>query len=312
MHSPLKAGIVPSVSITYPIATYGSIAVAIAWLALHLGVRAWRVRSKLPAEERYRRSKFASTVAFVVAIIAVALLWARLLQHKGTFFGLLGAGLAVALREPLLALAGRVAIFAGHMYNVGDRIEISKMSGDVIDVGLFYTRLMEVGNWIHADQATGRILQFSNSIIFVNPVFNYTQNFNYLWDEITLPVTYASDIGAAKQLMLSAADEYTNAFLHTAEEALERLQSSFIVPKVELKPAVFTEVTDNYVKLNLRYIVDPRKRRVAKSFLWDHILPQVRANKDIQMGSSTMDLSVKVDREPQEFEDKHHSGLRAA
>ena len=304
--------IVPKVSITYPIATYGTIGVVGLWLVTHLLIKAWRAQSKLPGEERYRRAKFASTIAFILAVVAAALFWARLLQHKGTFFGLLGAGLAVALREPLLALAGRIAIFAGHMYNVGDRIEISKMSGDVIDVGLFYTRMMEVGNWIHADQATGRILQFSNSIIFANPIFNYTQNFNYLWDEIMLPVKYASDLDSAKELMLRAADEYTETFLHGAEEELEKLGNSFVVPKFDLKPAVFTDVTDNYVRLNLRYIVDPRKRRIAKSFLWDRILPEVRANEGIQLGSSTMDLSVKMERDADEVEKKDHGPRLAA
>src|SRR5438045_439235 len=94
------------------------------------------------------------------------------LAAEGTFLGLLGAGLAIALREPLLSVAGRVAIFAGKMYSVGDRIQLETMSGDVIDVGFFYTRMMEIGNWIGGDQVSGRIVQLPNSKIFGNPIFN--------------------------------------------------------------------------------------------------------------------------------------------
>jgi small-conductance mechanosensitive channel len=301
------------VAITYPVATYGTIAVAVIWFVVHLGLRAWMRSSKLNGPERYRRGKFASTIVFLAAVVSVGFLWARLLQHKGTFFGLIGAGIAIALREPLLALAGRLAIFAAHMYTVGDRIEINQMTGDVIDVGLFYTRLMEVGNWIHADQATGRITQFSNSIIFANSIFNYTQNFNYIWDEIMLAVTYDSDIEEAKNVLLRAADEYTRQFLDKAQEQLERMRHSFLVPAVELKPSVFMEVTDNYFKLNLRYIVDPRKRRAAKDFLWHHILPAVQSNSDLQMGSSTMDLTVHgEDGSPQRATEDHEREKRAA
>ena len=128
----------------------------------------------------------------VLGAVAIVGLWSKALPHTSTFLGLIGAGLAIALREPLLSIAGRLAVFAGHMYSVGDRIEINKMSGDVIDIGFFYTRMMEIGNWVKGDQYSGRIIQFANAQIFGTAVFNYTQNFSYIWDEIKLPITYAS------------------------------------------------------------------------------------------------------------------------
>jgi len=79
--------------------------------------------------ERYRRRNFFSTIIVFVAAAAIALLWAHTLKAKGTFLGLLGAGLAVAPREPLLSLAGRLAVFSGHMYTAGDRIELQQMTG---------------------------------------------------------------------------------------------------------------------------------------------------------------------------------------
>jgi small-conductance mechanosensitive channel len=245
-------------------------------------------------EEAYRRRKFLTTIVAVIAFLAIGVLWARLLQQKGTVLGLLGAGLAVALREPLLSIAGRIAIFAGHMYSVGDRIEINKISGDVVDVGFFYTRMMEIGNWIRADQATGRIVQFSNSIVFANHVYNYTQNFSYLWDEVQLVITYGSDVKRASQILLEAGECYSREFMNKAEQDLERMQHNFLVPKFELKPAVYMKVTDNWVELTMRYIVDPKKRRAASTFIYGKILEAVQSSGSITIASTTMNVTVQT------------------
>ncbi|MFL6299064.1 MAG: mechanosensitive ion channel family protein [Terriglobales bacterium] len=276
----------------YPVATIGTAAAIVAaFLVYFIGVQIIN-RRELHPPDQYRLRKTLMTLDVIFVVLAIALLWARLLQHTGTFLGLIGAGVAVALRDPLLSIAGRIAIFAGHMYTVGDRIEISKMSGDVIDVGFFYTRLLEIGNWIGGDQATGRVVQFSNNVVFGNPVFNYTQNFSYIWDEVKLPIKYSSNVQAATEIMMRAASEYTKKFLHKAEADLEQMQKSFLVPKVELKPAVFLKVTDNWVELAMRYIVDPKKRRAAGSFIYTKIFDAIEGRQDIQIASSTMEVTV--------------------
>lgn len=278
-------------NLPYPYAILGSIAILVLGFALKATVDAFIRRVKDP-QERYRKHQYLNTALFVIGAMGVAVLWGRLIPNKSTFFGILGAGLAIALREPLLSVAGRIAIFAGHMYSVGDRIELNKISGDVIDVGFFYTRMLEIGNWISSDQSTGRIVQFSNSQIFGAPVYNYAQNFSYLWDEVTLPITYGSNIEAAKQIMLEAGEEYTREFMKKAENEIELMRHSFLVPKVELKPQVFTTFDSNYVTVWMRYIVDPKQRRAAKTFLSEHMLRSIRKRNDIQFGSTTQDLTL--------------------
>jgi small-conductance mechanosensitive channel len=259
-------------------------------------------------QERYRRHQYLNTAILVLGAVAIAILWGRLISNKSTFFGILGAGLAVALREPLLSIAGRIAIFAGHIYSVGDRIEINKIGGDVIDVGFFYTRMLEIGNWITADQATGRIVQFSNSQIFGTPVYNYTQNFSYIWDEVQLPTTYSSNIDAGSRIMMEAGEEYTREFLKKAESELARMRHNFLVPSVELKPHVYITFDSNYVTLTMRYIVDPKARRAAKSYLFEHMLAKLRERHDIDFGSTTQDLTLHgkldIDRQATERSDR--------
>ena len=278
--------------LAHPVSVFGTLGVlVVGWIVLALGHK-FSQRAPNP-KEQYRRQRLLSTLVVVLGGAIIIGLWAKLLPHASTFLGLIGAGLAVALREPLLSIAGRIAIFFAHMYTAGDRIEINKLSGDVIDVGFFYTRMMEIGNWIGGDQYSGRIIQFANAQVFGASVFNYTRNFAYIWDEIKLPITYASNTKLATEILKSVGGEYTREFMHDAEPQIEKMQRIFMVPRFEVEPVVFMKVTDNWVELTLRYLVDPKKRRAASSYMFGQIFQQIREHKDIEIASSTMTLTLQ-------------------
>jgi small-conductance mechanosensitive channel len=277
----------------HPISVFGTLGVlVVGWAAIAIAGKWIEAHAPNPQEE-YRRRRLLTTIIVVVGGAIIIGLWAKLLPHASTFLGLIGAGLAVALREPLLSIAGRIAIFVGHMYTAGDRIEINKLSGDVIDVGFFYTRMMEIGNWIGGDQYSGRIIQFANAQIFGASVFNYTRNFAYIWDEIKLPITYASNVKAATEMLKSVGGEYTREFMKDAEPQIERMQRIFMVEKFEVQPTVFMKVTDNWIELTLRYLVAPRKRRAAASYIFSEIFRRIQERKDIEIASSTMALTIQ-------------------
>lgn len=286
------------VHLDYPIATVGTAIVLVAaFLVDRVGAAILRRGSGTPQEKYIRRGNLGVLTTVATAVVLV-ILWARLFQNKGTFYGLLGAGVALALREPLLSIAGRLSIWAGHMYRVGDRIEFQQMAGDVIGIGIFYTRMLEIGNWIHGDQATGRIVQFPNASVYQSPVYNYTLSFTWIWDELVLPITYASDAAAATEILEKTGEEYTRDFVANAAGELERLRADYLVPDLNLHPTVFTRVTSNYVELSMRYLVDPRKRRAANSWLYARIFDRVRKNGNISIGSDTMDLTLHEAKEP--------------
>jgi small-conductance mechanosensitive channel len=297
--------------LSHPFTLIGTaVVLVLAWILLTVGDKLVPA-SGVDASERYRRGRLLNTIIIVIAAAIIIALWVRLVPRASTFLGLVGAGLAVALREPLLSIAGRIAILAGHMYSIDDRIEINKLSGDVIDIGLFYTRMMEIGNWIGGDQYSGRIIQFSNDQVFGTPVFNYTRNFAYIWDEIKLPVTYDSDIKTASDILRKVGGEYTREFMQGAEEQVHHMQRVFMVPEFELKPSVFMKVTDNWVELTLRYLVDPRKRRSASSFIFSEVFQQIQQSENIEIASSTMTLTMK-DGKLQPAENEQGPGKRAA
>jgi len=283
----------------YPVATIGSLATIVAAFVVDR-IGAAIIRRRAPtAQQRYGwRGNFTILITIVTALI-ILLFWARLLEYKGTFFGLLGAGFAVAMRDPLLSVAGRLSIWAGHMYRVGDRIEFNGMIGDVVSIGFFYTRMFEIGKWIPNDQPTGRIVQFPNANVYQNPVFNYTQNFSFIWDEVQLPITYASNILKATEILVSVGEEYTQKFVNPAKSEIQKMRNTFLLPDLTLKPVVYTKVTSNYALLNMRYLVDARHRRDANSWLYWHMLNRLRPEADITIGSDTMNVTVfEGDTEP--------------
>lgn len=281
----------------YHVAVLGTIAaLVLSWLAVTIGGKIIDAAEDAD-RDRFRLRQTLNTFVLVAFVVAVGILWARKLQHTGTFLGLIGAGVAIALREPLLSIAGRIAIFAGRMYSIGDRIQLDQMAGDVIQIGFFYTRMMEIGNWIHGDQYSGRIIQFANAKIFGTAVMNYTQNFDYIWDEIALPITYESNMRAATEILIDAGDQYTRAFLEGAQRQLERMRRTFLIPETDLKPQVFTKVTDNYIQLSMRYIAHPKQRRAASSFIYSKVFEQLMRHKDIQMGSTTLSVTVDAAKE---------------
>ncbi len=281
----------------YPVSVIGTVVAIVAALLIgYIGSRYLNAHVHDP-REHYRKKSFLTTILALAAGLAIIILWARLFHNRGAFFGLLGAGLAVALREPLLSIVSRLAIFAGHIYTAVDRIEVEKMSGDVIDIGFFYTRLMEIGNWLGGDQVTGRIVQISNAQVFGKPVFNYTRNFAYIWDEVCLPITYASNMQEATRILTDVGSEYTKDFLQGAQAEMQQMQRYFLVPKFEVQPQVYVKITSNWLQLSMRYIVEPKKRRSASSFIYTEVFKRVQQRKDIQIASETMDLTV---RRPQE------------
>ncbi len=254
----------------------------------------WQSRKLAPYDwrEQFRRRKASATLIVLLAIAAIIIVWAQELQRTATFLGLIGAGIAIALREPLLGIAGRVAVLFGKMFVIGDRIEINQMKGDVVDIGFFYTRMMEIGNWVQGDQYSGRIIQFSNAQLFGNAVFNYTRHFNFIWDEIMLPITYQSNLGAAVEMVEQAGLRYSQAYLSQARQELAEMQRYFLVAEVEVRPSVFMKVTSNWLELNLRYVVNPKLRRQASNYIFQEIFQQLKSRDDVWIASTTEDLTL--------------------
>ncbi len=231
------------------------------------------------------------TVDFLVLAV-VFLIWAQpIIADISVTLGILGAGLAFALQELIGALAGWLTIVTTQPFNIGDRIEINGVQGDVVDITPLFTRLLEIRHWLNYDHPTGRLVSVSNAAVFQNPVFNYSQRFNFIWDQIVIPITYDSDWQAAIQILLAAVrkhPDYTS-LLPKARAALRKARQDFAIRELTLEPQVFVKLTDNWVELTLLYPVEATARPWMHSDLSKTILQNLQ-EAGITVASETIDI----------------------
>lgn len=215
--------------------------------------------------------------------------------------GLLTAGLAVALQRVILAVAGYFVILSGKVFNVGDRIAMGGVRGDVIGLGYTRTVIMEMGQppavqdddpamWIGARQYTGRIVTITNDKIFDEPVYNFTRDFPYIWEEIRLPVRYGDDRQRAEQILLDAARRHTTATSEMSSVALDAMRRRYFVETSDLKPRVFLRLTDNWLELAVRFVVPEHGIRSIKDAISREVLTQLEA-AGIGVASATFEIT---------------------
>jgi small-conductance mechanosensitive channel len=221
---------------------------------------------------RYGLSKTISYVLGLIALLVIAKIWLRADISLATYLGILSAGLAIALQDPIANLAGWLFIMIRQPFRVGDRIQVGSRAGDVIDTRLFMFSLLEIGNWVDADQSTGRIIHVPNGRVFKEAVTNYTQGFEYIWNEIPVTVTFESDWKKAYEILSKIAGEQSEKLDERMARQVRELATKFQIHFRHLTPIVWTKVIDYGVTMTIRYLCAPRKRRSSEDTIWKAIL----------------------------------------
>lgn len=235
----------------------------------------------------YWWSKSSGYAVFVLSVVLIVPIWFTALRGVGTFLGLLTAGLAIALKDLVADLAGWAFILSRKPFELGDRIQIGKHSGDVIDIRLFAFTLMEIGNWVDADQSTGRMIHVPNAKVFQEPLANYTYGFPFLWNELGVMVTFESDWRTAKSVLREIVDDVTEGISQRAERTLRTSSRRFLIHYSKLTPIVYTDVKDSGVMLTVRYLCDPRARRGTAEGIWERVLERFAEHDDIDLAYPT-------------------------
>ena len=272
---------------------YTFLAIAVLYLVLKIlleGIAGKKIRE---SKARYSFRKTVQLLFVVSAIGAVIRIWVDDPQTLLVSYGLIAAGVAIALKDVFKNFAGTFAIFLGGTYNVGDRIEIDQEYGDVIDVGLFYTSLLEIRGWVNGDQATGRIILIPNGNVLSLPVHNYTKDHSFIWDEMSVPVTYDSDWKKAVENITTLVTTETSDVTKQAESEVERLQEKYFISTRNIQPKVFMTPTDNWIMLNVRYVTKVRDRRFTQNELFKKILEEIEKNPDITLASQTLSVTTR-------------------
>lgn len=240
---------------------------------------------------RYRAKKVARFISYALIFLLAVITFTGKVQYFTITIGLISAGLAFALQEVILSVAGWIAIFSSNIYKPGDRIEINNVKGDVIDISITKTTLMEIGEWVNSDNYSGRIVQVSNAFVFKGPVYNYSTNFPFVWDEINLPIRYGSDIHLANELISNTAKDTLTNYAIFAKEHWKEMVKNYLIENAQVEPTLTLKLTDNWVEFNLRYVVDYKKRRITKDKLFKDIHSAIeKTNKKVALASTTFEI----------------------
>ena len=236
---------------------------------------------------RYRWRKTTNYIVFFLVLILLLFLWMEKFQ-LGTFLGLSGAGIAIALRDMLVNLVAWFFILWKRPFSIGDRIEINETTGDVIDIRIFQFSVLEIGNRVGAEQSTGRIVHIPNKNIFEYDLANYTSEFPFIWNEIPVLITLESSWEEAKEILSEIVEEVTEQTVNKARKYLKNISSAnYMVYYGKLTPIVYTMVEDSGVLLTIRYLCRPRSRRSTEDEIWRSILEKFGKNENIEFAYRT-------------------------
>jgi len=222
----------------------------------------------------------------VLIVVGFASIWFDNPQRLGTAFGFVTAGLAFALQKVVTAIAAYFVILRGKTFNVGDRIRMASVRGDVIALGFIQTTIMEMGEppseqgdppamWVRSRQYTGRIVTITNDKIFDEPVYNYSREFPFIWEEMNVPISFKDDRARAEQIILDVAERHTVKQTEMGEEMLREMEKRYFMKRTEIKPRVFWRITDNWIEMSVRFVSkthgvrelkDAMSRDILKSF----------------------------------------------
>ena len=264
-----------------------SLAIVIFLWLIQLGILrvVWRQTKSVKTRYQWKRT-LSFTIPFI-GVILVAGVWVQAFRHFGAFLGLFSAGLAIALKDPLANIAGWFFIVIRKPFAVGDRIQITKYSGDVIDIRMFQFTILEIGNWVEADQSTGRIIHLPNSLVFLKAQANYSSGFDYIWNEIPVKITFESNWEKAKNLLQEIVERHAESISGEAEKQIFEASKNYLIYYHHFTPIVYTEVMDYGVKLTIRYLCNPRKRRSSENDIWQDVIMQIKMHNDIQWAYPT-------------------------
>ena len=236
---------------------------------------------------RYTWQKVFAYITPILTVMILGCIWIDDIKKLQTVLGLFSAGVAIALKDLIMDIAGWFFIIWRKPFYVGDRIQIGECKGDVADTRLFQFSILEIGNWVEAEQFTGRIIHVPNGKVFTEIVFNYNRGFNFIWDEIPVLITNESDWKKAKGILQKITEKYTSGTSSKAKEHLSETSKKFLINISSVDPTIYTRIESFGTSLTIRYLCLPRERRNTHELISEAILEEFAKCEDIDFAYPT-------------------------
>lgn len=238
---------------------------------------------------RYTFRKTNSFVFLLLVLIILIAIWIENTQAILVAYGLLAAGIAIALQDLFKGFSGGLLILLNNLYRVGERIQIGEVNGDVMDIDILYTTLMETRGWVQGDQATGRIVLVPNASVLSNAVKNYTKDHNFIWEEIVVPVTFDSNWEALIGPLLKYVKDYCADLTPQALREIEALGEKYYLPKRDVEPMIYVSFDDRFIRIGIRFVTEARKRRFHSNNIYRMVLKEAAKHKDVKIAQSQVE-----------------------
>ncbi|MGB7233922.1 MAG: mechanosensitive ion channel domain-containing protein, partial [Candidatus Acidiferrum sp.] len=265
-----------------------SIVLGIAIVALFFDDWFERLLQKAPLDRRQVETLRTVTrvTLQVIAVLFVLLVIFGMPSQLGTFLGLAGAGLTVALKDFIVGFVGWFVLMGKNGIRLGDWVEINGVTGEVVELGMFHTVLLETGNWTDSGHPTGRRVTFTNGFAIEGHYFNFSTSGQWLWDELQLVLPAGRDpypiVDAIhKQVVEATAETAKQAEKEWQSVARSRDKTHTLTaaPAINVKPvAGGIEIAVRYItRANERYQLRAKLNQAAVDLLGQDSVPQPTA-----------------------------------
>ncbi len=214
-----------------------------------------------------------------VAVLLVAFVVFGMPNQTPTVLGLAGAGLTVALKDFIVGFVGWFVLMGRNGIRVGDWVEINGVGGEVVDISLLRTTLLETGNWTDSGHPTGRKVTFVNSFAIEGHYFNFSTSGQFLWDELTVSVPSGQNPYPVIEAIQKLVVKETAANAQAAEEEWQKATTRYHVQSFSAKPAINLRPTGGGVEVHVRYITRAQERQATRAHLYEAIVAMLHGKE---------------------------------
>jgi len=222
-----------------------------------------------------------------VAVLVIAFVVFGMPNQTPTVLGLAGAGLTVALKDFIVGFVGWFVLMGRNGIRVGDWVEINGVGGEVVDISLLRTTLLETGNWTDSGHPTGRKVTFVNSFAIEGHYFNFSTSGQFLWDELTVSVPSGENPYPVIEAIQKLVVKETMANAQAAEEEWQKATTRYRVQSFSAKPAINLRPTGGGVEVHVRYITRAQERQATRAHLYEAIVALLHGKEAQSAASAT-------------------------
>ena len=235
----------------------------------------------------YKWKRTTNSILLLIGFVCLLLLWFSSFGSFTASLGLITAALAFALRDIVTDLAGYIFVVIRRPFQVSDRIQIGDTKGDVLHIEWFQITLLEVGNWVDNDQSTGRLVYMPIGQVLTQTIFNYSAGFDWIWNEISVLMTFESDWEKAKKIILNIIEKQDDQMNQNVEKKLKKAMQQHMIEYPNIKPIIYTNTTESAINLTVRYLCPPKQRRISEHEFWEALLKKFGNNPSLSLAYPT-------------------------